>query len=110
MSSFLGAPDPRTQSSRKAILFPWRRVADENRAKDMDRVLRQNQVIVEINIRIREVDRQRRIVIANVRSEQQRLHAVEQQFKLGDVSRVAVKQPIGPAGGGADIAVAVDHK
>ena len=82
---------------------------EKNRAHDVQGVLRQHQMIVEIHVGIGEVDRQQRVVVAQVGPEQQRLHAVEQQLEMREETGVAVEQPVGAAGRRADIAVAVEH-
>ena len=86
------------------------RVAPEkNRAHDVQGVLRQHQVIVEIHVGIGQIDRQQRVVVAQVGAEQQRLHPVEQQLEMREKTRVAVEQAVGAAGRRADVAVAVEH-
>ena len=86
------------------------RVAPEkNRAHDVQGVLRQHEMLVEIHVGIGQIDRQQRVVVAQVGAEQQRLHPVEQQFEMREKTRVAVEQAVGAAGRRADIAVAVEH-
>ena len=81
---------------------------EKNRAHDVNGVLRQDKALVEINIRIGQIDSELGVVVAYVRAEQQGLHAVEKKLEVGEISRVAMKQPVGPAGRGAVVAVAVD--
>ena len=83
---------------------------EKNRAHDVQGVLRQHEVIVEIHVGIGQIDRQQGVVVAHVGAEQQRLHAVEQKLEMREETRVAMKQPVGAAGRGADIAVAVEHE
>ena len=81
----------------------------EDRAHDVQHVLLQHDPAASINVGIGEIDRQRRIVVAHVGAEQQRLHFVQHQLEPGEIASVGVEQPIGPAGGCADIAMAVEH-
>ena len=63
---------------------------EEKCAHDVQRVFRQNQALVEINVRIGEIDGEHRIVVAHIRAEQQKLHAVEQ--KLEDATESAYRR------------------
>ena len=81
----------------------------EDRAYDVQHVLLQHEPAVAIDVGIGEVDGQRRIVVAQIGAEQQRLHLVEHHFEPGEIARIGIEQAVGPAGGGADIAVAVEH-
>ncbi len=86
------------------------RVAPEkDRPHHVQGVLRQHEVIVEIHIRIGQIHGQQRVVVAHVRAQQQGLHPVDEELEMGEETRVAMKQAVGPAGGSADIAVAVEH-
>ena len=49
------------------------------------------------------------IVVAQVRTEQQRLHIVQHQFEPGEITGVGIEQAVRAAGGRADVAVAVEH-
>ena len=82
---------------------------EENGANDVHRVFRQHQMVLEIGIRVCEVDGEQRAVVAHVRSQRQRLRAIEQEFQVREESRVAMKQAVRPAGRGADVAVAIEH-
>ena len=81
----------------------------EDRAHDVQHVLLQHDPVAPIDVGIGEVDRQRRIVVAQIGAEQQRLHLVQHQFEPGEIAGVGIEQAVGPAGGRADIAVAVEH-
>ena len=81
----------------------------ENRAHDVQRVLLQRQPAVAVHVGIGEIDGQRRIVVAQIGAEQQRLDFVEHHLQPGEITRIGVEQTVGPAGGGADIAMAVQH-
>ena len=81
----------------------------KDRADNVQHVLLQHDALVTIDVGIGEIDRQRRVIIAQIRSEQQRLDAVQHQFKPREIAGVGVEQTIGPAGGGADVAVTVQH-
>ena len=86
-----------------------RTAPQENRAHDVQRVLLQHQPAVAVHVGIGEVDGQRRIVVAQIGAEQQRLDFVEHHLQPGQIARIGVEQAIGPAGRGADIAMAVQH-
>src|SRR5205823_6837383 len=75
---------------------------EKNRAHDMHRVLGEDQALVEIDVRIGQIDRELRVVVTHIRAEQQGLHAVEQKLEMGEKARVAVKEPVRAAGRGAD--------
>src|SRR5262249_57521466 len=66
-------------------------VVEKDRAHDVHGVLRQNETLLGIKIRIGEVNDERRIVIARVGAQQQGLHPVDQQFKVGQEPGVAKK-------------------
>ena len=86
-----------------------RAAPQENRAHDVQRVLLQHQPAVAVHVGIGEVDGQRRIVIAQIGAEQQRLDFVEHHLQPGEIARIGVEQTVRPAGRGADIAMAVQH-
>ncbi|MEY9170404.1 hypothetical protein ABIF15_001636 [Bradyrhizobium elkanii] len=86
-----------------------RAAPQEDRAHDVQRVLRQGQTVVAIDVGIGEVDRQRRIVVAHVGAEQERLHVLQHHFQPRQVAGVGVEQAVRPAGRGADVAMAVEH-
>ncbi len=79
-------------------------------ARDMHRVLGKHDVLVGVDVGVGEVDLQVEVVVPDGGAEQQRLGAVDQELEVGEVARVAVEQPVRPAGGGADVAVAVEHR
>ncbi|MGY3647952.1 hypothetical protein ACVWW2_003243 [Bradyrhizobium sp. LM4.3] len=81
----------------------------EDRAHDVEQVLLQHEAALPVDIRIGEIDRQRRVVVAQVGSQQQRLEIVEHELKPRKVARVVMEQAVGPAGRGADVAMAVKH-
>ena len=86
-----------------------RAAPQENRAHDVQRILLQRQPAVAVHVGIGEVDGQRRIVVAQIGAEQQRLDFVEHHLQPGEIARIGIEQAVGPAGRGADIAVAVQH-
>ena len=81
----------------------------EDRAHDVQRVLLQHQPAVAVDVGIGEIDGQRRIVVAQIGAEQQRLDVVEHHLEPGEIARIGVEQAVGPAGRGADVAMAVEH-
>ena len=81
----------------------------KDRSRDMQQVLLQHDPSVDEEVRVGEVDRQQGVVVAQVRAEQQRLLAVHQKFEMRQEARVVVKQPIGVARRGADVAISVHH-
>ncbi len=83
---------------------------EEHGAVDMQRVLLQHEALVEIDVRIGEVDVQDRVVVAQVRAEQQQLHAVDQDLEPRHEPRVVAEQPVAAAGRGADVAMRVDQQ
>ena len=86
-----------------------RAAPQKDRAHDVQHVLLQHDPAIAVHIGVGEIDGQRRIVVAQIGAEQQRLHVVQHQFEPGEIAGVGVEQPIGPAGGCADIAMAVEH-
>ena len=86
-----------------------RAAPQENRTHDVQRVLLQRQPAVAVHVGIGEIDGQRRIIVAQIGAEQQRLDFVEHHLQPGEITRIGVEQTVGPAGGGADIAMAVQH-
>ena len=81
----------------------------EQRAHDVDQILLQDDALAVIDVGIGEVDRQRGIVVAQVRTEQQRLGLVQHQFEPRQIARIGIEQAVGAAGGGADVAMAVEN-
>ena len=81
----------------------------EDRAHDVQHVLAQHDPPLVIDVGIGEIDRERGIVVAQIRTEQQRLHLVQHQFEPGEIAGVGVEQSVRPAGGSADVAMAVEH-
>jgi len=53
-------------------------------------------MVVEIHVGIGEVDRQQRVVVAQVGPEQQRLHAVEQQLEMREETVSQLNSPSVP--------------
>ena len=86
-----------------------RSAPEKDRAHDMQHVLLQHDPALAIDVGIGEIDRQRRIVVAQVRAEQQRLHLVQHELEPGEIAGIGVEQPVRSAGGRADIAMAVEH-
>ena len=86
-----------------------RRAAPEkHRAPDMQQVFLQQDAAFREEIGIGEIDRQKRVVVAQIGAEQQQLLAVHAQLEMRQEARILVEQPVGSARRGADIAVAVD--
>ena len=72
-------------------------------------VLAQHQPPLTIDVRICQIDRERRIVVPQIRSQQQGLPFVECQFEPGQVAGIGIEQAIRPARRGTDITVTVEH-
>ncbi len=86
-----------------------RSAPQEEGAHDVQHVLLQHDPAIAIDVRVGEIDRQCRIVVAHVRAEQQRLDLVQHEFQSGEIAGVGVEQSIRPAGGSADVAMAVEY-
>ena len=86
-----------------------RAAPQENRAHDVQRVLLQRQPAVAVDVGIGEVDGQRRVIVAQVGTEQQRLDFIEHHLQPGEITRIGIEQAVGSAGRSADIAVAVQY-
>jgi len=67
----------------------------EDRAHDVQHVLRQHDPAAAIDVGIGEIYRQRGIVVTQIRTQQQRLHLVEHEFEPGKIAGVRVEQAIG---------------
>ena len=76
----------------------------------MQYVFRLHKLAVEIDVGIRQVDCEERVVIADGRAQQQRLFAVQQQFEVREISRVAKENAVGAPTHRADICIAVEHR
>ena len=85
-------------------------VPQKDRADDMKRVLRQHELLLEIDVGIGQIDGQQCIVVAHIGAQQQKLSAVELQFEQPEETRVAAIQPVRAAGRGADVAMAVENR
>src|SRR4051794_9455984 len=75
----------------------------KRRSDDVQRVLLQKKLLVAKDVRIGQIDRQDRVVVTDVGAEQQWLQFIDREFEAGQKPRVAVKEPIGPAFGRADV-------
>ena len=53
----------------------------KDRTHNVEHVFRQDQTVLKIHVRVGEVGGDQRVVVAHVRPEQQRLHAIEKQFQ-----------------------------
>ena len=73
-------------------------VQQKKRAHDVQRVFRLHQLAVEVDVRVGQIDGEDGIVVAHVRTEQQSLPAVEQQFEMREMAGVAKENAIGPPG------------
>ena len=80
----------------------------ENCAQNVHGIFFQHDTLIGHDVGIGQVDDQRRVVVAQIRAEQQRLRVVDPQFEPREKPRVAVEQPVGSLGC-ADIAMAVEH-
>ena len=59
------------------------------------------QPAVAVDVRIGEIDGQRRIVVAQIGDEQQGLDVVEHHLEPGEIACVGIEQPVRAAGGRA---------
>jgi len=86
-----------------------RALPEEDRARDVQQIFLQHDLRATgvVIVRIGEVDREQRVVIAHVRAKQQRLPAIEAQFEMREKARVGMIEPVRAARGRADIAEAV---
>ena len=66
----------------------------EDRAHDVQHVLLQHDAAVAVDVGIGEIDGQRRIVVAQIGAEQQRLHVVQHQFEPREIAGVGVEQAV----------------
>ena len=64
----------------------------------MQHVLLQYDSAIAIDVGIGEIDRQSGIVIAHIRSEQQRLELIQKKLEPGEITGVGVKQTVRSAG------------
>ena len=64
----------------------------------MQRILCQYDMAVGKNIRIRQINGEQGIIIAQIRAEQERLHSTHEQFEPRQESRIAAKQPVRSTG------------
>lgn len=69
----------------------------------------QNDATIAIDIRIGEVDRQRRVIVSQIGAEQQRLHIVQRELAARQVARIVIEQTVGSARRSPDIAVTVQN-
>ena len=65
-----------------------RAAPQKNRAHDVQRVLLQRQPAVAVDVGIGQIDGQRRIVVAQIGAEQQRLDFVEHHLQPGEIPRI----------------------
>jgi hypothetical protein len=75
----------------------------EHRAQNVHVVLFQEDALIGDDVRIGQVDEQRRIVVAQIGAEQKRRHAVHEDFEAGQIARVEVKQAGGSPRSGGDV-------
>ena len=82
---------------------------EEDRAHDVQRILAQHEPAIAINVGIGEIDSERRIVVAQVGTEQQRLDVVQHHFELCQIAGIGVKQPVGASRRSTNVAVAIKN-
>ncbi len=83
---------------------------EEGGAHDVERVLLQDDALVEIDVGIGEIDAEHRIVVAHVEAEQQRRHAVEKKLEAREEARIRIEQAVGAARRRAHVAMTVEHR
>ncbi len=81
---------------------------EEFGAFDADRIARQHDRAIDVNVGIGEVDRQRDIVVLDNGAEQQRALSLDQEPPIRQVARVVEIEPFGRTAGG-DVAIFVEH-
>jgi hypothetical protein len=86
------------------------RFAQKQSANEMQRVLGQRQFLIDIHVGIGQIDRQHRVVVARIGSQQQRLRSVEQKFQVSEIACVSIEKPIGRTDRRTDVAVAVKNR
>src|ERR1700730_4129659 len=62
----------------------------EYRAGDVQQALLQDEAVAVVNVRIGEVDAENRVVVGEVRAQQQRLDAVDQDLEMREISGVEI--------------------
>ncbi len=82
---------------------------EEDRAHDVQQILLQHEAALAVDVRVGEIDRQGRIVVAQIGAEQQRLKVVEHELQPREVAGVVMEQAVRSAGRRADVTMTVEH-
>jgi hypothetical protein len=72
-------------------------------------ILGEHQLLVEIDIGVRQIDSENGVVVADARAQQQRLLAVEQHLKVRQMPRVAKENAVRPPGRRPDVGKTVEY-
>ena len=78
-------------------------------SQDVQHVLLKRETLLDVDVRICQIDRHQRVVVSDVRSKQQGLLAIQQKFQAREKPGVVVEQTVGPARRCADITMRVDQ-
>src|SRR5215471_2927900 len=76
----------------------------------MQRVLVHNDLVLDINVRVGQIDQQNSVVVTETGAEQQRLATIHRKFQVRKKTGIVVKKAIGAAGGYPDVAMTVEHR
>src|SRR6478752_973770 len=76
---------------------------------DVQHVFRLAELLIKKDVGIRQIDDKDGVVVADVRTQQQGLRAVEQYFEVRQIAGVAKEDAVGPARRCADVGVTVEH-
>ena len=83
---------------------------DKQRANDMQHILRQDEIAIEVNIRVGQVDGQDGIVVADIRAQQQQLHSVQQHLEARKVAGVLKEDAVRSARRRSDVGMTIQHR
>ena len=84
-------------------------VPEELRPPQMHRVVRQDQLPVAIEVGVREIADEGRVVVPQRRRQEDRPAPLYEEIEMGEVARVLVIEPIDTAFGRNDVALLVEH-
>jgi len=86
-----------------------RSTPQEHRSHDVKHVFRQHDPPLAVDVGVGEIDGKRRVVVAQVGAQQQRLHLVQEKFEPRQITGIGIEQAVGTARGRTDITMAVEH-
>ena len=79
-------------------------------AFECNRIPRERYAIIRVNVGIGEIDRERRIVVLNVRAQEERPHPLEPEFVPGEETGVVEIDSFGARSADANVAVIVENR